>query len=132
MIPTFGYDRTDPTYPATRQLIFDYFQRELEVNVTVAAEDDMYSYSCYFCKGRPIGTMAYFRAGLGIFDCVADIAKWKFGGLEKVGSFLDFASGHGRFTRFLAATYPKEKIWAAEILPDAVRFQREYIGVNAV
>lgn len=132
MALTFAYDRDDPTYPATRQLIFDYFQRELEVNVTVAGQDVMYVYSCSLCKGRPIGTMAYFRAGLGIFDCVADIAKWKFGGLENVGSFLDFASGHGRFTRFLAAAYSKEKIWAAEILDDAVQFQSMRLGVNAL
>lgn len=127
-----GYDQNDPNNPATRQLIFDYFQKEIEVDVRVAAEDDMYSYSLHLCGGRSIGTMAYFRAGLGIYDCIAEVARWKFGGLDKVNSFLDFASGHGRVTRFLATVCPKGTIWASEILPDAVRFQRDVLGVNAI
>ena len=76
--------------------------------------------------------MAYFRAGLSVFDCVAHIAQWKFGGLENVNSFLDFASGHGRFTRILKAAYPAERIWASEILPGAVAFQRDEMGVHAI
>ena len=127
-----AFDERDPNYPAVRQLFRDYLGGERTVDVTVALDDDMYSYSCNCCGGRSNGTMAYFRVGLNILDCVSDVAKWCFGGLEKVGSFLDFACGHGRFTRVLAAVYPKSRIWASEILSDAVRFQRDQLGVNAL
>lgn len=127
-----AFDQHDPNYPAVRQLIFDHFHGETDIDVTVAQNDDMFSYSCFHCGGRPIGSMAYFRAGLSIFDCVADIAKSSFGGLANVGSFLDFAAGHGRFTRVLAGVHPKSQIWAAEIIPDAVRFHAQVLKINSI
>ena len=92
----------------------------------MSLNDDMYAYSERFCGGRPMGAMAYFRAGLSI-RIASKISSD--GGLDQQGfsrsdPFLDFASGHGRFTRFLTAMMPANRIHSAEILPDAVRFQK--------
>jgi SAM-dependent methyltransferase len=127
-----AFDRTNSNWPAVSRLIDDYFERPMDVDVTVAADDDMFTYSIHICKAEPIGSMAYFRAGLNIYDFVAAVAGWRFGGIDKVQSFLDFASGHGRFTRYLAGVMPRERISAAEILSDAVQFQREQFRVNAL
>jgi len=75
---TLAFDDSDRNAPAVRRLIRDYFRDDRKVNLTVASEDDMYAYSEHFCGGRPIGAMAYFRAGITIYDCVADIVKWRF------------------------------------------------------
>jgi SAM-dependent methyltransferase len=128
----YAFDETDPNYPAVQRLIWDYFGTGHSVDISVARKDDMYIWSELICGARPIGAMAYFRAGLLIYDFVADVVKWRFGPFDNVGSFLDFASGHGRFTRYLASVMPKERIWAAEILKDAVAFQQEQFGIQAL
>ena len=128
--PDLAFDSSDPNAPAIRQLISESFLANKDVSLAVSLNDDMYAYSERFCGGRPMGAMAYFRAGLSILDCVKDIVRWRFGpaGFQSVGSFLDFASGHGRFTRFLTAMMPANRIHSAEILPDAVRFQKKRSG----
>ena len=131
MSQNVAFNREDPQYPGIRQLFQDYFRGGKVINPTVHANDEMFRYSCEFCAERPLGAMAYFRAGLSIYDLVAYVADWAFGGLQNVHSFLDFASGYGRFTRVLAAQYPPEQIWASDILPETVGFQQREFGVNA-
>ena len=55
-----------------------------------------------------------------------------FGSFENVPSFLDFACGYGRFTRFLIQEMPPEKIWVSDIYANAVKFQTEYLGVSGI
>lgn len=75
---------------------------------------------------------AYFRSGLVIWQHQRRILEWRFGDLSKVGSVLDFASGYGRATRFMVHDLGGERVWAAEIDPDAVRFQEEVLGANGL
>ena len=82
-----AFDRFNTNWPAVNRLICDYFGRAVAVNPTVGAADEMYSYSIEVCGAEPIGAMAYFRAGLNIFDFVSDIAKWKFGSLTQFHPF---------------------------------------------
>ena len=58
------------------------------------------------------------------------VVEWKFDSLEKVAAFLDFASGYGRFTRFLVQHLPADRIWVSDIQADAVAFQEEQFGVH--
>ena len=51
--------------------------------------------------------------------------------LSKVESFLEFASGHGRFTRHLAKAIGHERVTASDVVPDAVEFARDTLGVKA-
>jgi hypothetical protein len=48
-----AFDQHDPNYTAVRQLIFDHFHGEIDINVTVAQNDDMFSYSCFTVGGGP-------------------------------------------------------------------------------
>ena len=45
------------------------------------------------------------------------------------GSFLEFASGHGRFTRHLVKALGAERVTVSDVVPDAVAFARDTLGV---
>ncbi len=67
-----------------------------------------------------------------MFREVAQVAEWAFGGFDGIESVLDFASGHGRFTRFLLQTVPSDKVWDSDIYADAMDFQRREFGVRCI
>jgi SAM-dependent methyltransferase len=50
--------------------------------------------------------------------------------LPAVGSFLEFASGYGRFTRFLVTQVPPERVTVSDISHGAVDFARSTFGVD--
>ena len=74
----------------------------------------------------------YFSQGFGMLNLVRQILEWKFSRPDKVSAFLDFASGFGRFTRFLVTLLPPERIWVSDIYEGGVAFQREQFGVNGI
>ncbi len=75
---------------------------------------------------------AYFRSGLAIWERERQILEWRFGDPSRVGEVLDFASGYGRATRFMVHDLGGKRVWAAEIDPEAVRFQEEALGAQAL
>jgi SAM-dependent methyltransferase len=95
--------------------------------------DEMYRYHLME-KGQSPDTAAvhYFATGEQIFRTATRMLDWRFGGPQGVGSLLDFASGYGRTTRFLASALAAERIVVTEIDPGAVRFQEETFGVRGV
>lgn len=50
--------------------------------------------------------------------------------LAETGSFLEFASGYGRFTRFLAARLGADKVTVSDISQPAVDFAKRAFGVS--
>jgi len=74
----------------------------------------------------------YFAAGHAIARTVSELAAWRYGSVGAAGRLLDFASGFGRTTRFLARALPAPRITVAEIDARAVRFQAETFGVDAL
>ena len=74
----------------------------------------------------------YLTVGKQMMDEVRQLVRWAFGGWEHVGSVLDFASGHGRFTRHLIQEIEPRRVWASDIYQDAVRFQSETFGVTGL
>jgi SAM-dependent methyltransferase len=52
--------------------------------------------------------------------------------LGSVGQFLDFAGGYGRVTRFIAAELGADRVWSAEINPQALEFQQRELGVHVL
>jgi SAM-dependent methyltransferase len=60
------------------------------------------------------------------------VLRWRFGSLAEVGSFLDFAAGFGRSTRFTVTDLPPERVWAAEIQQDALEALRAELGVHVL
>jgi len=93
----------------------------------------MYRYNLSSLRGsRPCAAILYYQIGKQILQTLQHVAKWRFGGLEQVSSLLDFASGHGRVTRFLARELAPRRIRVSEIHPDAIAFQQEHFGVEAL
>jgi hypothetical protein len=119
---------------AARRMVDDELPPEVArgVSLRVSPDDDMFAFSYHMMPTHELGVMAYFRAGLQIFDAVEQIVRWQFGSIGAVGPVCDFASGYGRSTRILAAASGPERVWAAEILPKAVDFQVDAFGVHGV
>jgi SAM-dependent methyltransferase len=93
--------------------------------------DEMYRFELEAPRRSPeTAAVWYFAAARGIFRAASAVVAWRFGGWDRVSSFLDFASGYGRATRFFARSLPPSRITAAEIDPGAVRFQEEAFGVR--
>lgn len=100
----------------------------------IMAIDEMYSYVFNQLpdKNSHRALTYYYTMGRAILDTVKQLVDWHFGGFEAVDSFLDFACGYGRFTRFLIQEIPPEKIWVSDIYKKAVKFQSEYLGVQGI
>lgn len=95
--------------------------------------DEMYRYELSLpYRTRETAAIGYFSTGHQILRTVEEVVAWRFGGFDAVRSFLDFASGYGRFTRFLLRGLAPERISIAEIDPTAVRFQEDTFGVRGI
>ncbi|MGB3403676.1 MAG: class I SAM-dependent methyltransferase [Microcoleaceae cyanobacterium] len=100
----------------------------------IADTDEMYSYDLKEIDSQinHPALLSYYLLGYSIFSTVQQIVNYHFGNFDKLSNFLDFASGYGRFTRYLIQALSPQKIWACDIYPEAVQFQTEYLGVNGI
>lgn len=107
------------------------FPEDFKLNICEA--DEMYLFSLSNVKDdRDRALVRYYAIGRRILDTVKQVVDWHFGSFENVPSFLDFACGYGRFTRFLIQEMPAERVWVSDIYTNAVKFQTEYLGVNGI
>lgn len=95
----------------------------------VSREDEMYLDSLGHV-GEDEALWWYFKSGLMSFETIQKIVAASQRRFEDVGSFLDFACGYGRVSRFLVQVMDPQKIWVSDIYQDAVRFQERCFGVN--
>lgn len=123
------FDDSAPQAPAVRRMLDHTHPVARDASLVVHPEDDMFAFSVGTVGDASLGAMAYFRAGASMIDPIKRIADWHFGGLDRVGSFLDFAGGYGRSTRFLVRYLPAEVVTVAEIQSDALSFQAREFGV---
>jgi len=72
----------------------------------------------------------YFRSGEVMLCSLEKILGDMGTGLDQIHSFLDFACGYGRFTRFLVSTCSKEKITVSDIDRNAVDFCTKAFNVK--
>ncbi len=120
------------------KLIIDTFIQDQtikpeKINVKIHPQDEMYLYALKNTDGRKDeALLRYFSNGKRILDAVKQIVEWYFDGFENISSFLDFASGYGRFSRFLLQEIPTNKIWVSDIYPGAVEFQKQQFGVEGI
>ena len=104
-----------------------------KLNYNISKNDFMYLYLLLFCNSNPRKAYwDYLESGLNSYNVIKKIGDAKFGKLENVESFLDFASGHGRMERFLVLNFPPEKIWVSDVKESSNEFQREQFGVNSI
>ena len=99
----------------------------------IDANDEMFLFDLQANQGNRRRTaIGYYVIGSRIFDSIRQIAVWHLQGLKHVGSFLDFACGYGRSTRFLSRELSPSRIWACDIYSEAVEFQKVHYGVNGI
>lgn len=73
---------------------------------------------------------SYFRSGEVMLRDLEKILRDQGIDLGEVDSFLEFASGYGRFTRFLVRRVPPERVTVSDIIAPAVEFARKTFGVS--
>ncbi|MCC3442644.1 MULTISPECIES: class I SAM-dependent methyltransferase [unclassified Microcoleus] len=107
------------------------FPEDFKLNI--CENDEMYLFALSNVKDdRDRALVRYYSLGRRILDTVKQVVDWHFGSFENVPSFLDFACGYGRFTRFLIQEMPPEQVWVSDIYANAVKFQAEYFGVSGI
>jgi len=122
--------RSDETSPLVATLLEDL---HADVDLTIDARDEMLGFlSDAFEGDRERALFAYFRSGASIADSLGQVLRWRFGGMDRIGKILDFASGYGRVTRFLVREIPPERVWVSDVYTDGVRFQEERFGVRGI
>ena len=75
-------------------------------------------------------TAEYFRSGDLMLTNIQEIFEDLGYSFDQINSFLDFAGGYGRFTRFLIQKLSHEKITISDIDKAAVDFGKKTFGVN--
>ena len=111
----------------------DLLLRDQPVDRSIDAEDEMLLFARRMHEGDEDAALAaYFRDGLSVVSAIRQLAAWHAGGLGKLGSMLDFASGYGRITRFLVRDLAPERLWVSDIYARAVEFQRATFGVHGL
>ncbi|MGL5082124.1 MAG: class I SAM-dependent methyltransferase [Microcoleaceae cyanobacterium] len=98
----------------------------------ICESDEMYLFALENQKFPERAGVRYYFNGCRILDAVRSIVDWHFQGFEQVTRFLDFASGYGRFTRFLVQELTPEKVWVSDILAPAIAFQRTHFRVHGI
>lgn len=102
-------------------------------NATISPKDEMYLFIKRLRADDPDASyLEYLSTGKRMLDDVRQIIDQLFGGFDKIGSFLDFACGYGRFTRFLVQEMPPERIAVSDIFAEAVEFQQSQFGVSGI
>ncbi len=125
-------------YPDESNLVIQEFIREKvkypgSFKSGISIRDEMYLYALNNAKGdREEATRRYYRNGRRIMDAVQDLIGEYRGGFDRLDSFLDFACGYGRLTRFLIQEMPPARIWVSDIDAAAVKFQIAKFGVNGI
>jgi SAM-dependent methyltransferase len=103
------------------------------IDLAVREEDEMYQIFLWGQGGdRDRGLAMYFTSGRALWQTIEPLLRWRFGDPARIARLLDFASGYGRLTRFLELAVPPERIWVADIQPEAVRAQEEQFGVHGI
>ncbi len=122
----------DQLHPSLQTFIRDQVPFPLDFKSVISEQDEMYLFALENHKIPEKAKIRYYFNGRRIFDAVQQVVRWKFKTFNSINSFLDFASGYGRFTRFLIQEFPPEKVWISDIYAEAVQFQQEQFGVNGI
>lgn len=126
------FNRFQQLHPAQQAFIQDQVPFPQEFKSAISEEDEMYLFALENHLIPEKASIRYYFNGRRIFDAVRQVVRWKFSGFDRINSFLDFAGGYGRFTRFLLQELPSDQVWVSDIYGDAVKFQRENFGVNGI
>lgn len=125
--------RSLAAHPLVRALLADHGLDPRLVNLAVHPADEMFQHGMTVHGGNSdLAAVHYARTGLEIAAAVRQIVQWRFGGFQAAARILDFGSGYGRATRFVAPECRSGSLWVSEINEQALDFQREQFGVRGL
>ena len=117
----------------TDRAIAEFVAREKlgpQFEAGISKHDAMYRYLDFFAPSRLHSYCQYLETGLEAFRTFEAIADERLEGLGELDAVLDFASGHGRVTRFLVGAMEPQRLWVSDVKPNAIDFQIEKFGVR--
>ncbi|MFB2981563.1 class I SAM-dependent methyltransferase [Microseira sp. BLCC-F43] len=122
------------TNPIIQNFIQDRVKFPHKFPTAIHPDDEMYLFSLKNLNGdKQAACIRYYSLGQRIFDAVKQIVEWQFQNFDNnVSSFLDFACGYGRFSRYLLQELSPQQIWVSDISANAVKFQTEQFNVNGI
>lgn len=94
--------------------------------------DEMFLYALHRLGQPRLARMQYMRQGARACSTVVQIVRHCFGHQAVDLRILDFASGYGRVTRYLAEIFGKQNVWASDIQAGTMEFCRSNLGVNVL
>lgn len=109
----------------------DFMSGWTGVNALISPDDDIYR----FFAGHPTSlnpVRDYLADGWRTMSELMWLLEVHDLPLSKVGSFLEFASGFGRFTRHLVKRLPAGALVVSDIVPAAMEFLPAHFPVHAV
>lgn len=116
-----------------RRYVAEQIRHPHGFHAEISLEDEMLLHALAGYRGKVSRAFTqYMLQGKQMMDQVRQFADWAFGGWNETRAFLDFASGHGRFTRHLIQELPAERVVISDLYEDAVRFQKKHFGVHGV
>ncbi|MEO6458055.1 MAG: methyltransferase [Chloroflexia bacterium] len=121
---------TELTDQAVRALLQNTLGLFAALNTNIHKNDQMLGFVAAARSSEAVARSEYFTSGAQLLKILEQLVVWKFGSFENLPAFLDFASGYGRFTRFLVHKLPADRIWVSDIQADAVDFQQAEFGVH--
>lgn len=117
---------------ALKTFIEDQVKSPQTFNSVISDQDEMYLFALANQGNPDQACLRYYFNGRRILDAVLQVLNCHFSDLREITSFLDFASGYGRFIRFLTQEIPPENIWISDIYAEAVQFQLQQFGVQGI
>lgn len=114
-----------------REQLADFMSGWTGVNAVISKDDDIFR----FFAGHPTSlnpVRDYLADGWRTLSELMWLLEVHERPLSKVTSFLEFASGFGRFTRHLAKRLPAGALCVSDIVPAAMEFLPQQFPVQAV
>jgi SAM-dependent methyltransferase len=107
------------------------FAQMMGLNCQIAERDDIF----HFFAGHPTSNNPlrdYLADGWRTLSELMQLMEAVDRPLLRVGTVLEFASGHGRFTRHLVKALGAERVTVSDVVPDAMDFAQQVLGVTAL
>ena len=94
-------------------------------------DDQMLRHSLHVHRDAWVAISQYFNVALQQFGAAEQIVRAAHGGRRDL-AILDFACGYGRLLRFASRARPVDRLWAAEIMPEALAWVAGEYGVQPI
>lgn len=99
------------------------------VNAQIALDDDIFRFFAHHPTSRhPVRD--YLSDGWRTMTELQTVMEMHGHVLGRSKSFLEFASGHGRFTRHLVKRLPEGALTVSDVVPGSVKFLQDLLGVK--